>query len=341
MAPRYARTRKLSAETLESRRLLAADTSHNFLHPVDVNDDSVVSPMDALLVINTLNSTVRGQEVPNGSRPFFHDVNDDSLITPIDALMIVNRLNSRSNAGELISAPETHVEARVSSTDSNVSARIEYEQSSLEVELSLKVRNAPANGTFEVTLNDIALGELTTDSRGRGQIVLSQGDDNLGHLALPDNLLPLTSSTELVIGDILRGQLSRFSSETLGSHHDDNSSNDDSSNNSSNSNSTSRHLVAVFPASGGMTGKVEFESETEGSKLEQKLKIEIEGASPGSVFLVRVGEFTLGEVTVGAKGKAKAIWTNTPSDDELLFPAELSINTDTVIAIGDQTASFK
>ncbi len=47
--------RKLRTEQLETRALMAGDLSHNFLEPNDVNDDSRVSPVDALLVINALN----------------------------------------------------------------------------------------------------------------------------------------------------------------------------------------------------------------------------------------------------------------------------------------------
>ncbi len=63
----------------------------------DVNNDGFVSPMDVLLVINTLN--LNGPSRPagegeDGSRIFF-DVNGDGLISAIDALMVINELNRR------------------------------------------------------------------------------------------------------------------------------------------------------------------------------------------------------------------------------------------------------
>ncbi|MBM4093669.1 MAG: hypothetical protein FJ276_30325, partial [Planctomycetes bacterium] len=66
----------------------------------DVNRDSYVTPLDALLVINSLNFS--GSRFFNaGSSPHQLDVNRDSYITPIDALMVINFLNHRgSGEGE-------------------------------------------------------------------------------------------------------------------------------------------------------------------------------------------------------------------------------------------------
>lgn len=96
--PRSSGARRLRLETLEGRRLLAADLSanHNYFMAEDVNMDFVVSPMDALLVINALNQ--------GGARSFGEgetgtelnallDVNGDKMLTPMDALAIINRLN--------------------------------------------------------------------------------------------------------------------------------------------------------------------------------------------------------------------------------------------------------
>ena len=52
----------LRLENLERRELLAADLEamrHNAVEPLDVNNDSFVSAMDALEVINELNRPTR------------------------------------------------------------------------------------------------------------------------------------------------------------------------------------------------------------------------------------------------------------------------------------------
>ncbi len=67
--------------------------------PRDVNGDGEVTPLDALLVINHINSTgvgpIPGSALRNGSGEgqIWIDVNGDGVISPIDVLIIVNTLN--------------------------------------------------------------------------------------------------------------------------------------------------------------------------------------------------------------------------------------------------------
>ncbi|MCA9221671.1 MAG: hypothetical protein KDA71_15170, partial [Planctomycetales bacterium] len=71
----------------------------NAANQFDVNDDGAVSPVDALAVMNHLNSPGVGvqSEGANGNRVrFYLDVNGDRHASAIDALMIINYLNSRT-----------------------------------------------------------------------------------------------------------------------------------------------------------------------------------------------------------------------------------------------------
>jgi hypothetical protein len=72
---------------------------HNTTWALDVNADTTVTPLDALLVINELNR--RQEAVPPASGPsWYYDVNDDDLITPLDALLVINYLNRILYDGE-------------------------------------------------------------------------------------------------------------------------------------------------------------------------------------------------------------------------------------------------
>ncbi|MFN3188953.1 MAG: FG-GAP-like repeat-containing protein [Aureliella sp.] len=96
-------------EQLEARRVLAAAIWNNVGHPTNVDGDvaGVVSPIDALLVINEINS--RGSSDPiTGALPrqisgaqsgHFYDVNCDNFVSPIDALEVINYLNSDNQVG--------------------------------------------------------------------------------------------------------------------------------------------------------------------------------------------------------------------------------------------------
>ncbi len=78
-------------------------TGHNPNIPEDVNGDNAVSPIDALLIINYLNSNGPGA-VPSGTGAPFLDVNADGFVTSIDALIVINRLNTSGGEGELATA---------------------------------------------------------------------------------------------------------------------------------------------------------------------------------------------------------------------------------------------
>lgn len=66
----------------------ATNLAHNFLNPTDVNEDSRTSPLDALLVINTINSGEDAGEIRH-----LCDTNGDGSVSPVDALMVINELN--------------------------------------------------------------------------------------------------------------------------------------------------------------------------------------------------------------------------------------------------------
>lgn len=67
---------------------------------IDVNDDGLITPMDALLIINEINSggarSLLGTNVPY---PPFIDTNGDNLLTANDVLQVVNFINARSAGG--------------------------------------------------------------------------------------------------------------------------------------------------------------------------------------------------------------------------------------------------
>jgi hypothetical protein len=67
---------------------------------LDVNADGMVTPIDALLVINLLNDPQSPRTVGLlPPPPFYYDVTGDGIITANDALQVINHLNSRSRGG--------------------------------------------------------------------------------------------------------------------------------------------------------------------------------------------------------------------------------------------------
>ncbi len=90
--------RQRTIERLESRHLMASDWQNASLMR-DVDNSSLVTPLDVLLLINNLNSN-GSRELPtrtqNSGDPFY-DVNGDNFLTPLDVLVVINAIN---NIGE-------------------------------------------------------------------------------------------------------------------------------------------------------------------------------------------------------------------------------------------------
>ncbi|MFO1064868.1 MAG: FG-GAP-like repeat-containing protein [Pirellulales bacterium] len=76
-----------------------ADTWTNPRNPLDVNNDTFVSAIDALLIINQLNQTGGGKKLgtPPVGNTLFYDCNADTFLSAIDALFVINYLNSHPN----------------------------------------------------------------------------------------------------------------------------------------------------------------------------------------------------------------------------------------------------
>ena len=100
--------RVCSVERLEFRHMLAADWM-NPARPNDVNNDMLVTPIDALIVINELNRG--GSRGDLGARPHslasYLDTSGDGMLSPLDALRVINQLNSRENATDSRSEGES------------------------------------------------------------------------------------------------------------------------------------------------------------------------------------------------------------------------------------------
>ncbi|MEQ1825297.1 MAG: Ig-like domain-containing protein [Pirellula sp.] len=309
------------ADPMDASGSASTRVAHNFIYPKDVDDDGSVTPLDALIVVNQLNRV----DGPDDSSRRFGDVDDDSRLTPLDALMVINDINSRSSSVPGASQPILQA-STIRSQTTNVRARVELEVEGIETELKIRVDNAPSMASLSVKLNDIALGQLVTDGRGRGEIVLSQGDDNRSHLPLPQGLLSLSPDMELIIGDIVRGTLTQVAKVEQNTPTPSNS----------------QRLTAQFRGSDGAAGSVEYEREMENFVTKTKFKAEIEHALLNTSYEVRVAGVLIGSVTTDRRGKGKLIWSTSPKDStELPIPTSFpSVVAGTEVQIGTSVSNL-
>jgi hypothetical protein len=99
-------SRMLRLESLERRELMASDFApfHNYLASTDVDGDFKISPLDALMVINQLNTTGAGSLASRSApqtRTGLVDADGDNNLSPLDALLVINSINRGEGIGEL------------------------------------------------------------------------------------------------------------------------------------------------------------------------------------------------------------------------------------------------
>ncbi|MFN9850250.1 MAG: dockerin type I domain-containing protein, partial [Planctomycetota bacterium] len=79
--------------------IVVSDTPYqNPVNPFNVDDDSSVSPLDVLAIINLLNA--RGASIPVDDLPDstdYVDVNGDNQVDPLDVLALINFINAGGN----------------------------------------------------------------------------------------------------------------------------------------------------------------------------------------------------------------------------------------------------
>lgn len=100
-----ARTRTILLEQLEDRRVLYSPWQ-NPARPLDVDNDQTLSPLDALVLINRINTFGSGA-LPMRTNPldYYYDVDGDSQLTPLDVLQVINALNSGASGGLVFPNP--------------------------------------------------------------------------------------------------------------------------------------------------------------------------------------------------------------------------------------------
>lgn len=114
--------RRLVSESLETRALLAGDLMQNPASVTDVNADGLTTPIDALFILNELNSggarsLVSGEDP---AQPLFYDVNGDEFLSPVDALMVLNKINAEGEDDLLV-----QIRLEVTDTEDNVITEID------------------------------------------------------------------------------------------------------------------------------------------------------------------------------------------------------------------------
>ena len=146
---------------------------HNAANPKDVNDDSYVSPIDALLVINDLKhngSRELPQSGPSSENPRYIDVDGDGFVAAVDALAIINSLNaSFQPEGEgHDDAGNESADALPTLTVSDVTIGEPLVGKQRFANFTVSLNHAPTNSGFVPSLEAVTVAYETKDGSAVG-----------------------------------------------------------------------------------------------------------------------------------------------------------------------------
>ncbi len=158
----------------------------NPIQRLDVNDDSFVSPLDALLIINQLNSGSEGvtRLVPSDVEIFqpFHDVNGDHQLSPFDALLVINFLNSGEGEGEHSADIAVPAAAQRQVADTTVQEPVGTNLSAEKQSRESKAVDSRQSASVLQTL-DLLFAKLDDSQRTRtGESAATRKDNHSGDL---------------------------------------------------------------------------------------------------------------------------------------------------------------
>ena len=74
----------------------------------DIDDDGLVTPLDALLIVNELNASQRVLKFADFTLPpRYLDASGDNTLNPLDAVLVINALNAGTNGEATDQTPDT------------------------------------------------------------------------------------------------------------------------------------------------------------------------------------------------------------------------------------------
>ena len=145
---------------------------HNAAFPTDVDDNGIVAPKDAILVINELND--RDVSDPDSGTlpaiadpPPFFDVNDDGYVSPLDAILVINDLPSTTNSPQAPLSASVVVVPETFAADEVVSPQSDLGRAAATAQGRRSRKDAPAVKMEGPALlnHDIALRSIHGESR--------------------------------------------------------------------------------------------------------------------------------------------------------------------------------
>jgi hypothetical protein len=167
---------------------------------MDVNNNGNITGLDALIIINRLN-TVGAGVLPAQPPPapyFFYDVNGDNACTPLDALIIIHELNRRAEEGDGGLAAASSGES--APIESVAAAENQRGHSVVQVVAIDAPRNDEARPTTDAVLEAAVPPKANNVARAPRVLIGGAGTDDSNDLT---GLAPAMDNVRATSGDLM------------------------------------------------------------------------------------------------------------------------------------------
>ncbi|MFO0942082.1 MAG: phosphatase PAP2 family protein [Pirellulales bacterium] len=183
-------------ERLEPRQLFAA--WQNPADNLDVDQSDQVTAVDALYVINHLNSLQKLLiDTPSGENPLV-DVNGDNRVSPVDALLVINELNARTTPLTLTWSIAPEDDPNGNDVVANSDVRIEV-QATANADLRVQVESLDAQyQQIQSRTNRVSMGANSVNSLGES---LYPGLNRVTITVQSSNGRATSISKQIMVGD--------------------------------------------------------------------------------------------------------------------------------------------
>lgn len=211
-------------------------------------------------------------------------------------------------------------------------AKVKYEVESDEVKFRVEVHGGEPNAVLDVTAAGTAVGSITVNGDGEGEMRWSSRADHENEQPLPADFPTLAAGDAVAVGS-LSGVLSV---EEDG--NDDEQGDDDGHDDGADDGSNGTELKATME-SGALHIDVKYEVESDGAEFE----VNVVGGAADEVLNITVAGFAAGSITLDAAGSGHWEYdAHADAPDEQSFPADFPTPvTGDEVSVGDLSGVFQ
>ncbi len=225
---------------------------------------------------------------------------------------------------------ELELKAELSSGD--FQAKVKYEVESDEVKFKVEIHGGEPNAVLDVTAAGAAVGSITVNGDGEGEMRWSSRADHENEQPLPTDFPTLAAGDAVAVGS-LSGVLS-VEEDGNNDEQGDEDGHDDGADDDSNE----TELKATME-SGTLHIDVKYEVESEGAEFE----VNVVGGAADEVLNITVVGFAAGSITLDAAGSGHLEYNaHADEPDEQPFPADFPTPvTGDAVSVGSLSGVFQ